>query len=132
MFKWGMNPQEALDAPRICISPGSPDGSIFVEDGIPQETLESLRSLGHEVYCLSGFNRRYFVLNSTLKTQDTKHEPKTSKQKTKNKKQKTKTKTKTKTKNKSKSITKNKRRNQGLLGKRSNWDNCEREVSLRL
>lgn len=52
----GFGPQAALDAPRFCISPGSPDttmanagragdinSEVYVEDGISPETVEQLR-----------------------------------------------------------------------------------------
>jgi hypothetical protein len=53
----GMAPQSALDAPRFCISAGSPDSEVksqggqagdinsevYLEDGISTETIEALR-----------------------------------------------------------------------------------------
>lgn len=62
----GMSPQQALDAPRVCIGAGMPDaGNVFdmtvsVEDGMPEETIEGLRKLGHEVEVAKGMSRAMF------------------------------------------------------------------------
>ncbi|QRW15852.1 gamma-glutamyltranspeptidase [Rhizoctonia solani] len=66
----GFTPQAALDAPRFCISAGSPDASVanatnagdinsevYFEDGIPVETVEKLKEMGHDAHRLSGFSR---------------------------------------------------------------------------
>ncbi|KAK0739877.1 nucleophile aminohydrolase [Apiosordaria backusii] len=51
----GLNPQQALDAPRICIGAGMPENGkvydlkVYVEEGMPEETIDGLRKLGHEV-----------------------------------------------------------------------------------
>ncbi|KAF8760229.1 Gamma-glutamyltranspeptidase [Rhizoctonia solani] len=55
--------QAALDAPRFCISAGSPDASVanatnagdinsevYFEDGIPVETLAKLKEMGHDAH----------------------------------------------------------------------------------
>ena len=42
-----MNPQEALDAPRLCILP--PPGGVALEDGISESTITKLRAIGHDV-----------------------------------------------------------------------------------
>jgi hypothetical protein len=52
----GFNPQAALDAPRFCISPGSPDAAVantdrtgdvnsevYFEDGISPEVVQELK-----------------------------------------------------------------------------------------
>ncbi|GAA6034008.1 hypothetical protein JCM8097_000647 [Rhodosporidiobolus ruineniae] len=61
--------QAALDCPRFCISADVPedkdkDGDIgtlvYLEDGIPDEVVEGLRALGHEVKVLSGHERAMF------------------------------------------------------------------------
>lgn len=62
------NPQQALDAPRICIGPGIPkskskggiDGRVFVEDDLPVETREKLSAMGHDIRPLQGFARALF------------------------------------------------------------------------
>lgn len=52
----GFSPQAALDAPRFCISAGSPEtmssstgiagdinSEVYFEEGIPEETIKKLR-----------------------------------------------------------------------------------------
>ncbi|KAI1126728.1 gamma-glutamyltranspeptidase [Nemania abortiva] len=62
----GLNPQQALDAPRVCIGAGMPeegkviDAKVFVEEGMPEETIEGLRKLGHNVEVLKGMYRAKF------------------------------------------------------------------------
>ncbi|KAI8948302.1 gamma-glutamyltranspeptidase [Xylaria longipes] len=62
----GLNPQQALDAPRVCIGAGMPDDGkvidtkVFVEEGMPEETIEGLRKLGHDVQVLRGMARSKF------------------------------------------------------------------------
>lgn len=67
----GLNPQEALDAPRICLGPGMPgdehdDGrkvlgwTVNVEEGMPQETVEGLKKLGHNVVVVKDVKRSLF------------------------------------------------------------------------
>nr|XP_039269771.1 glutathione hydrolase-like YwrD proenzyme isoform X2 [Styela clava] len=45
--EFNMNPQEALDHPRIRVSPN--DTPVYFEEGIPVDTLEKLRKLGHKL-----------------------------------------------------------------------------------
>jgi gamma-glutamyltranspeptidase / glutathione hydrolase len=62
----GLSPQQALDAPRICIGAGMPDaGKVFdpavsVEEGMSEETIEGLRKLGHTVKVVTGAGRGLF------------------------------------------------------------------------
>jgi len=62
----GLNPQQALDAPRICIGAGMPengkviDTKVFAEEGMPEETVEGLRKLGHDVEVVTGMARAKF------------------------------------------------------------------------
>lgn len=57
----GLSPQQALDAPRICIGPdGEEDLTVSVEEGMPQETVEGLRKLGHKVEVVRGMARAVF------------------------------------------------------------------------
>ncbi|KAJ2466337.1 hypothetical protein GGI02_004402 [Coemansia sp. RSA 2322] len=58
MVCFGMTPQAALDAPRICIQ--VEDGRIAVEDGVPGSALARLRALGHSVYTETGLQRAVF------------------------------------------------------------------------
>jgi gamma-glutamyltranspeptidase/glutathione hydrolase len=61
-----LNPQEALDAPRICIGAGFPepgkpiDWTVNVEEGMSEETIEGLKRLGHNVKVVSGAGRGLF------------------------------------------------------------------------
>ena len=45
----GLNPQQALDAPRVCIG-----------SGMPEETIQGLRKLGHKVEVLTEARRAMF------------------------------------------------------------------------
>ncbi|KAK3944116.1 putative gamma-glutamyltransferase YwrD [Diplogelasinospora grovesii] len=63
----GLNPQQALDAPRVCIGGGMPseDGELYdrtvsVEEGMPEETVEGLKALGHKVKVVTGMERGLF------------------------------------------------------------------------
>jgi gamma-glutamyltranspeptidase/glutathione hydrolase len=80
----GFNPQAALDAPRFCISPpphlitdtdaleaqevqepnptktDSPNCEVYFEDGIPAETVQTLRRMGHDTSTLTGYARGMF------------------------------------------------------------------------
>ena len=60
------DPQAALDRPRFCIeAPGAAPqdgaaGGAALEEGIPAETVERLREMGHPVSLTSGYNRALF------------------------------------------------------------------------
>ena len=62
----GLNPQQALDAPRVCIASGMPDDgdkydrNVYVEEGMPEETIQGLRKLGHKVEVLTEARRAMF------------------------------------------------------------------------
>lgn len=66
MFVFGMDPQEALDAPRICIETpikgesNSKEDVVYVEDGVPEQVVEGLKKKGHQVFTLRGFDREKF------------------------------------------------------------------------
>jgi gamma-glutamyltranspeptidase / glutathione hydrolase len=71
MEVFGMNPQQALDAPRICVATGTPaedkghpetQGSshVYIEEGIDDDVVAGLRSLGHHVTVLRGWKRGMF------------------------------------------------------------------------
>lgn len=62
---FGMDPQSAIDAPRICITlAGNRDGTtqsrVCLEDGIRPEVVEGLRKLGHNVEFVQGYERAIF------------------------------------------------------------------------
>ncbi|KAI9658183.1 MAG: hypothetical protein M1831_004030 [Alyxoria varia] len=68
MLVFGMNPQEALDAPRICYESASVgedraiNGAevVYAEEGVAEETVEGLRRLGHDVRVVAGYGRAKF------------------------------------------------------------------------
>lgn len=66
MLAFSYNPQSALDAPRICIGAGMPevgkvlDRTVYIEEGISDESVEGLRKLGHQVQVLKGHQRGMF------------------------------------------------------------------------
>ncbi|KAI7540559.1 gamma-glutamyltranspeptidase, partial [Hortaea werneckii] len=63
---FNLSPQEALDAPRVCIGAGMPDEgdvmdmTVYLEEGIPESTVEGLRKLGHKVQVVRGWERGLF------------------------------------------------------------------------
>lgn len=58
----GLSPQQALDAPRICIgaSAEAVDMLVSVEEGMSDEAVEGLRKLGHKVEVVTGMRRALF------------------------------------------------------------------------
>ncbi|KAH7928509.1 gamma-glutamyltranspeptidase [Leucogyrophana mollusca] len=65
----GFTAQAALDAPRFCISSGTPNpddkddvfgvvnSEIYFEEGVSPETIAQLRAMGHDARLVSGFGR---------------------------------------------------------------------------
>ncbi|KAL5348654.1 hypothetical protein ACLOAV_006071 [Pseudogymnoascus australis] len=66
MRAFGFDPQQALDAPRVCIGAGMPDEgevldvTVYVEEGIDEKVVEGLRGLGHQVKVVGGWERGLF------------------------------------------------------------------------
>ncbi|KAJ9646952.1 hypothetical protein H2204_000644 [Knufia peltigerae] len=66
MEVFGMNPQQALDAPRICLGAGMPeDGEkqmnvVYLEEGIDDEVVKVLKKMGHDVEVVNGWKRGRF------------------------------------------------------------------------
>ncbi len=60
MLDDGANPQEALNRLRFCIEPGEAGGKICVEEGIPNEILQELENMGHEIEVRKGYDRVLF------------------------------------------------------------------------
>ena len=68
MEVFGMNPQQALDAPRICVGPGFPDdddkgtssSTVYLEEGIEDDVVQGLRKLGHDARILRDWERGMF------------------------------------------------------------------------
>lgn len=58
----GLSPQQALDAPRVCIGSTSEevDLTVSVEEGMAEETIEGLKKLGHKVEVVKGMERSLF------------------------------------------------------------------------
>ncbi|KAK4556658.1 hypothetical protein LTR86_006229 [Recurvomyces mirabilis] len=63
---FGLTPQAALDAPRVCIGAGMPDAgdvfdkTVYLEEGISDEAVEGMRKLGHKVEVVKGEGRGLF------------------------------------------------------------------------
>lgn len=66
MLAFKMNPQQALDAPRVCIGAGMPDQGgvldmvVYLEEGISEEVRDELEGLGHKVEIVTGMKRGLF------------------------------------------------------------------------
>ena len=56
MIDFHMGPQDALDAPRFCWSSGL---HFDAEDHFQPETLEDLRTMGHEISKMEAFSGGY-------------------------------------------------------------------------
>lgn len=56
----GLDPQQALDRPRFCITEGVPAGRVELEVGIPDETVALLAEMGHDVLKVNGYARSVF------------------------------------------------------------------------
>ncbi|ODQ64889.1 gamma-glutamyltranspeptidase [Nadsonia fulvescens var. elongata DSM 6958] len=85
MILFGMNPQQAIDAPRICLAcdptetehdfgigtdgPVSrPTTIVHVEEGIREEVFKGLEALGHKVYRAKGMERTIFGCGQIIKS----------------------------------------------------------------
>jgi gamma-glutamyltranspeptidase/glutathione hydrolase len=60
LVDYGMDPQEALDAPRFCILSGTAAGKVSLEDEIGVQVMSQLAAMGHEVVPCSGWARGVF------------------------------------------------------------------------
>jgi gamma-glutamyltranspeptidase/glutathione hydrolase len=60
LVDYGMDPQEALDAPRFCILSGTAGGKVSLEDEVGVQVMSQLASMGHEVVPCSGWARGVF------------------------------------------------------------------------
>jgi gamma-glutamyltranspeptidase/glutathione hydrolase len=56
----GLDPQAALDRPRLCIEDGAAGGQVALETGIPVEVMADLAAMGHPVRPVSGHERALF------------------------------------------------------------------------
>ncbi len=55
-----LNPQEALNRPRWCLTEGTAGSELALEDGIPFTTMAKLATLGHHVKPIDGQGRSLF------------------------------------------------------------------------
>ncbi len=60
MIDDGLNPQSALDRPRLCLTEASPGSPLALEVGVPQSTVDQLAAMGHQVEVVSGYRRALF------------------------------------------------------------------------
>ena len=70
MLRFKLDPQEALDAPRVCISVALPgkqletgqaaEQTVFLEEGISDNVARKLQGMGHNVEQVTGFSRAMF------------------------------------------------------------------------
>ena len=60
MIDFGMNPQQALDAPRFSIRDGTSKGDVALEEGIPISVMSNLSQMGHKIVPTSGLARMIF------------------------------------------------------------------------
>lgn len=56
----GLDPQSALDRPRMCLMGGSPDGTLALEAGVPEATYDDLADRGQPVQWVEGMARAVF------------------------------------------------------------------------
>ncbi|KAH8887886.1 gamma-glutamyltranspeptidase [Thozetella sp. PMI_491] len=82
MLTFGMNPQVALDAPRICIGVSLPgkstdpsrkvDNRVYLEEGISEEVAQALEGMGHEIKYVKGNGRVMFGRGQVIRVH---HDP---------------------------------------------------------
>lgn len=68
MADYGLDPQAALDQPRFCLqgvdsaigAESAETAQLLLEEGLPQETQDGLRALGHDVVVVTGWQRLVF------------------------------------------------------------------------
>lgn len=76
MLAFGMTPQEALDAPRVCIGPDYADktegGKMLVnlEAGIGEDVLVALKEMGYTVRILDGKRRSIFGRGQVMRLKE--------------------------------------------------------------
>ncbi|MBD3207356.1 gamma-glutamyltransferase [Candidatus Bathyarchaeota archaeon] len=60
MIDYGMDPQQALDAPRFCILDGTSGGKVYLEKPIGIDAISKLAAMGHNVVPVYGSRRIVF------------------------------------------------------------------------
>lgn len=75
MLIFGMNPQQALDAPRVCIgSMGhqhidrAKERTVYVEEGVDPLVVDELRQPGHIVEVVCGWDGEIFGRGQIIRT----------------------------------------------------------------
>ena len=56
----GLDPQSALDRPRVNLTEARPGSPVALEEGIPNETVSELIAMGHQVEVVMGQMRAMF------------------------------------------------------------------------
>lgn len=56
----GLNPQAALERPRLCLPNGRADDRVALEEGIPLQTMARLAEMGHPLFPVTGLGRSLF------------------------------------------------------------------------
>ena len=56
----GLDPQSALDLPRFCLDADAAGGKVDIEEGMPIETVDALREMGHPLNEVNGYERAVF------------------------------------------------------------------------
>lgn len=82
MCRFGMDPQRALDAPRVCIGVSLPgkstdpskkvDETVYLEEGVGEDVARELEALGHEVRFVGGMQRALFGRGQVIRVH---HDP---------------------------------------------------------
>jgi len=65
-----LNPQEALDRPRWCLTTGQPGSVLALEDGIPFQVAAALADKGHQVRPVAGAGRGLFGSGQIIRRDD--------------------------------------------------------------
>lgn len=60
MVDGGLDPQAALDLRRFCIGDGLANGSVSLEEGIPESVRIDLEGRGHRIEQVLGWERALF------------------------------------------------------------------------
>jgi gamma-glutamyltranspeptidase / glutathione hydrolase len=69
-----LNPQEALDSPRVCIGAGMPDEgkvldmTVYLEEGISEEVRDQLKGMGHKAEIVNGYGRSLFGRGQVIRS----------------------------------------------------------------
>lgn len=55
-----LDPQTCLDLPRFCIEDGKAGGIVSLENGMPRRVVSKLKSIGHQIQEVDGYDRSLF------------------------------------------------------------------------